>query len=318
VHLEPRWSQDSAAIVYFTPPAEGVAQGALWEVSALGGAPRLLVSSISGGDVSHDGKRLTFFHLNGKQIELVVADCDGSNPRVLMQAVTTFSYRQPRWSPDDSSIAYLHSLENWSDDLYIISLVGGPPRQLTKETTLMSGLAWSPDASHLVYSTARGSTLLYLPTLHLWQISKSGGEPRQPVDDRPLNTTADHVLNLAMHLGGVIGTIADIDVARFSDPSDKVCVDLGRRTRIQQRANRQLAHVRSTGIAARLLDEGTRRAGIVSGLCGQGCGWRNRGRAGRLRCCLASTPAAAGCKNREGRSDSHKEVRSAGMDGAAH
>jgi hypothetical protein len=43
----------------------------------------------------------------------------------------------------------------------------------------MCGLAWSRDTSHLVYSTARGSTLLYLPTLHLWQISKSGGEPRQ-------------------------------------------------------------------------------------------------------------------------------------------
>jgi Tol biopolymer transport system component len=103
--------------------------------------------------VSHDGKQLTFFRLNGKQIELIVADRDGSNPRVLMHAVTTFSYRQPRWSPDDS-IAYLHSLENWSDDLYIIPLASGPPRQLTKETTLMSGLAWSPDGSHLVYSTA--------------------------------------------------------------------------------------------------------------------------------------------------------------------
>src|SRR5438552_2336245 len=55
-HLEPRWSQDSAAILYFTPPAEGNAQGALWEVSALGGAPRQLVYSISGADVSHDGK----------------------------------------------------------------------------------------------------------------------------------------------------------------------------------------------------------------------------------------------------------------------
>ena len=43
----------------------------------------------------------------------------------------------------------------------------------------MSGMAWTPDGSHLIYSSARGSTLLYLPTLHLWEISKSGGEPRQ-------------------------------------------------------------------------------------------------------------------------------------------
>jgi serine/threonine protein kinase len=178
-HLEPRWSQDSAAILYFTPPAEGNAQGALWEVSALGGAPRQLVYSISGADVSHDGKRLTFFRLNGRQIELVVSDRDGSNPRVVTQAVTSFSYRQPRWSPDDASIAYLHSQENWADDIYLVPSAGGAPRRLTNEVTLMSGLAWSPDGSHLIYSTARGSTLLYLPTLHLWQISKSGGASQQ-------------------------------------------------------------------------------------------------------------------------------------------
>ena len=64
-HLEPRWSQDSAAIIYYTPPPKGDAQGTLWEVSALGGTPRRLVSSMSGADVSHDGKRLTFFRLNG-------------------------------------------------------------------------------------------------------------------------------------------------------------------------------------------------------------------------------------------------------------
>ena len=76
-------------------------------------------------------------------------------------------------------IGYLHSEENWSDDVYLVSSAGGRPRLLTHEHALMSGLAWLPDGSQLIYSSARGSTLLYLPTLHLWQISRSGGEPRQ-------------------------------------------------------------------------------------------------------------------------------------------
>jgi eukaryotic-like serine/threonine-protein kinase len=178
-HLEPRWSQDSTAIIYFTPPPEGNVQGTLWEVSALGGAPHQLVSSMSGTDVSHDGKRLAFFRLNGNQIELVVSDRDGSNPRMVTHAPTTFSYRLPRWSPDDSTIAYLHSEVNWNDDVFLVSAAGGDPRQITRESSQMSGMAWLPDGSRLIYSSARGNTMLYLPTQHLWEISKSGGESSQ-------------------------------------------------------------------------------------------------------------------------------------------
>ena len=178
-HLEPRWSQDSASIIYYTPPPEGDAQGTLWELSALGGSPQRLASSLSGADVSHDGKRLTFFRLGEKQMQLVVSDRDGSNIRVVMQAPVSFSYRKPRWSPDDRSIAFLHSRENWADDVYVVRADGGNPKQISDDNTLMSGLAWLSNGSQIVYSSARGSTVLYLPTMHLWQVSASGGEPQQ-------------------------------------------------------------------------------------------------------------------------------------------
>ena len=178
-HLEPRWSQNSASIIYYTPPPEGDAQGTLWEISALGGSPQRLESSLSGADVSRDGKRLTFFRLGEKQMQLVVSDRDGSNIRVVMQAPVSFSYRKPRWSPDDRSIAFLHSRENWADDVYVVRADGGNPKQISDDNTLMSGLAWLSNGSQIVYSSARGSTVLYLPTMHLWQVSASGGEPQQ-------------------------------------------------------------------------------------------------------------------------------------------
>jgi Tol biopolymer transport system component len=43
----------------------------------------------------------------------------------------------------------------------------------------MSGLAWLPDGSRLLYSSARGSTLLYLPTMHLWTIAATGKNLQQ-------------------------------------------------------------------------------------------------------------------------------------------
>jgi serine/threonine protein kinase len=177
-HLEPRWSQDSASVVYYTPPPEGDAQGTLWEVSALGGPPRRLESGLSGADVSHDGKRLTFFRLGDRQMQLVACDRDGSNARVVMHVPVSFSYRKPRWSPDDRSIAFLHSRENWADDVYVVPTEGGDPKQISDDNTLMSGLAWLSDGS-ILYSSARGSTALYLPTMHLWRISALEGTPQQ-------------------------------------------------------------------------------------------------------------------------------------------
>jgi len=51
--------------------------------------------------------------------------------------------------------------------------------QVSDDNTLMTGLAWRGDGSHILYSSARGSTVFYLPTMHLWLVSVAGGEPQQ-------------------------------------------------------------------------------------------------------------------------------------------
>ena len=183
-HLYPRWSQDSASIIYYSTPLAEQTQGMLWEISALGGFPHQLTSSMSGADVSHDGNKLAFFRLENGTVKLMSSDRDGSNPRTLLQSTLnseqpSFDFSFPRWSPDDKWIAYQHAQAMWSDDLYMVSASRGEPRQLTHEGQLMGGLAWTADGSGIVYSSARGSTVLYLPTLQLWLTKPGGGDPQQ-------------------------------------------------------------------------------------------------------------------------------------------
>ena len=49
-HQHPRWSPDSSALLYYTPSDSPGVSGTLWEVSAFGGRPRRIGSSIGGGD----------------------------------------------------------------------------------------------------------------------------------------------------------------------------------------------------------------------------------------------------------------------------
>src|SRR5581483_7967859 len=105
-HLYPRWAPDSATLIYFSPAAESEVEGAIYEIPALGGTARRLASSFTGADISHDGKRLAFFHRSAGHVELIVADRNGNNPRVLASLASDYGYCCPRWSPDDRLIGY--------------------------------------------------------------------------------------------------------------------------------------------------------------------------------------------------------------------
>ena len=177
-HEAPRWAPDAASLVYYSPPAEGEPQGTLWEVPALGGSSRRLASAISGADISRDGKQIAFFRFETDHIELVVATRDGAAPRVIARLPLGSYYLSPRWSPDEKWIAYQAGYV-FTHDIFAVPAGGGEPRQITREGRLLSGFCWTPDGSRIVYSSARGSTVLYLPTFNLWTVNLDGQELRQ-------------------------------------------------------------------------------------------------------------------------------------------
>jgi eukaryotic-like serine/threonine-protein kinase len=177
-HLYPRWSSDSASVIYYSPSSEAEGRGAIWEISMLGGAPRRLTSSIGSADLSRDGQRLAFIRSNEGQMELAVASRDGSDAHAVARLTPNFKYYSPRWSPDGEWIGYLRTL--WfEDNLFVAPAKGGEPRLVVNDRNMLKGFAWANDSRSLVYSSSRGNTMLYLPSYNLWTVALAGGEPRQ-------------------------------------------------------------------------------------------------------------------------------------------
>jgi Tol biopolymer transport system component len=130
-------------------------------------------------DPSHDGKSLAFFRLASNQIELVRTDRDGGHALVISQFPKQSGCHQPRWSPNDSAIAFIVTPDKWVDDIFVVPSSGGSARQVTHDARYLSGFSWLSDSSGFVYSSPRDETLLYLPRQHLWRISLDGSSLQQ-------------------------------------------------------------------------------------------------------------------------------------------
>lgn len=173
-HEAPRWSHDSSSILYFSPAISGTLQGSIWEVPALGGPPRRVVDSLGGADVSQTDGRLAFFRLAKGGIQLVTGRPDGGGFDVVAAFPPVTYYLYPRWSPDGRWIAFQRG-DSVRFDIFMAPATGGEPRQLTRDNNMMSGFAWLPDSTGIIYSSSRGGTMPYLPTLSLWQVGLRDG-----------------------------------------------------------------------------------------------------------------------------------------------
>ena len=174
----PRWSPDSSAIVCFSSAASPDRQGTLWEVPALGGAPRRVAASLGEADARLADGQIVYFRLSGDRIELVTSAPDGSALEAVARFPSGSYYRHPRWSPDGRSVAFQQG-DGVRFDVFVMPAGGGEPRQLTHDNTLITGLSWLPDGSGIVYSSSRASTMPYLPTFHLWSMRPGDKAPRQ-------------------------------------------------------------------------------------------------------------------------------------------
>jgi serine/threonine protein kinase/WD40 repeat protein len=174
-HDEPRWTPDSGRLLFHVPAKAPANSGSIWEVSALGGVPRRLVSALNNGDLSHDGTRLAFFRRAGDRIELVVESIDGSGGRVIADLSSgPVTYSAPRWSPDGGAIAFEEARSaSFETRVWIVPLEGGTP-EIAVRADWIRGHAWRPDGTGLVYSASTGNTMPYPPLHNLRTVDRDG------------------------------------------------------------------------------------------------------------------------------------------------
>jgi serine/threonine protein kinase len=178
-HNHPRWAPDSSALLYHTPAAGSDEEGSLWEIPALGGTPRPIVSALGDGDVSRSGHRIAFFRLRQGIQQLLTTNREGYEERVVTTIPSGHPCRYPRWSPDDRFIAFQSSrLTQFSEELAVVPAAGGPTRSIVVAASI-DGVSWLPDGAGLIYSSSADSTIPYPRAYSLRQIRLDGTGDRQ-------------------------------------------------------------------------------------------------------------------------------------------
>jgi hypothetical protein len=110
--LHPSFSPDGETIIFHMPrgPADDVrTRWDVWSVAVTGGEPTLVVRNASFGVYAPDGETLAYLDSprgDWSSSRLMVADADGSDPRLLVEGA---EIHFPRWSPDGTRIAYSDS-----------------------------------------------------------------------------------------------------------------------------------------------------------------------------------------------------------------
>ena len=156
----------------------------LYRVPILGGAPRKLMTRLSGVVVSPDGRRLAFVRgspSSEERLQLLTADAEGGDERVVAEGAGA-AFRSFDWSPDGKSIAYINPAPRGEQmDWYVgeMSTAGGPERPLTQPAAQrLRGLIWMPDGRHLLLVADES-----LGRPQLWLLSRDGGELRRVTHD---------------------------------------------------------------------------------------------------------------------------------------
>jgi Tol biopolymer transport system component len=131
-------------------------------------------------DWSPDGKQLAFSDFLPRTERMALYLCDpktGEKRRLTSPPADAAGDWNPKFSPDNRTIAFKRASGFWADDMYTVPVSGGEPRRVTWDRRGILGHVWTPDGKSLIVSCQRGATIF-----GLWRFSlASQSQPEQVV-----------------------------------------------------------------------------------------------------------------------------------------
>jgi dipeptidyl aminopeptidase/acylaminoacyl peptidase len=116
--------------------------------------------NISDPQISPDGKNVVIVvsrpdYMNNRfNTELVLVDVASGKRRILTQDRVAVS--SPRWSPDGEQLAFISRVGQGKDALnqiFLLSMLGGEAKQITKAPKGVQHFAWSPNSVDIAYAS---------------------------------------------------------------------------------------------------------------------------------------------------------------------
>ena len=137
----------------------------------------------SGFDFTLDGSMVTYTEADDDgNTQVFVADADGSNAQQLTHGEG--GARGPRWSPDDSMIAYERDTSGDSQ-IFVVDVPDGTSTQVTDEAGgAVDPGGWTPDGGSILFSTFNASVDQYSAV----SVDLSTGQTTQLVPDGSVPT----------------------------------------------------------------------------------------------------------------------------------
>ena len=169
------WSPDGRRIALLR-------QGGIFVVSALGGPERRVAETHSPAfaslDWSPDGKWLALPDketVDGSIGISLISPETGERHRLTTPLNPSVDYL-PALSPDGTTLAFARARSVFAQDVFVVPVGGGEPRQLTFLSGHLPGLAWTPDSKQIIFAISISGEA---GSHNLWRVAAAGGKPER-------------------------------------------------------------------------------------------------------------------------------------------